>query len=157
MMTKATDLFRYKGVMAVKGMEQKFVFQGVHMIFSGNFNATKWKATEKRECRFVFIGRNLDKQALIDGVMACKVEGELRFKVGHMEVWQDPATLGRWQSIPHRDSGRREDERVGPGGRGRLGARAQEVIAVSQVGSQTSEQCSKRGVCEWRASSAQSE
>lgn len=93
MSTKATDLFRYKGVLAVKGMEQKFVFQGVHMIFSGNFNATKWKKTEKRECRFVFIGRNLDKQALIDGVMACKVEGELRFKVGDMVE----ANVGTWK------------------------------------------------------------
>ena len=31
------DLFRYKGVLAVKGMDQKFVFQGVHMLFSGTF------------------------------------------------------------------------------------------------------------------------
>ena len=29
----------------------------------------------------MFIGRNLNKE-LIDGVMACKVSGELRFKVG---------------------------------------------------------------------------
>ena len=35
--TKAQDLFRYKGVLAVRGME-KFVFQGVHMLFSGGFN-----------------------------------------------------------------------------------------------------------------------
>ena len=26
--TKAQDMFRYKGVMAVKGMDTKFVFQG---------------------------------------------------------------------------------------------------------------------------------
>ncbi|DAC45272.1 MAG TPA: GTP-binding protein, partial [Candidatus Thalassarchaeaceae archaeon] len=32
MQDKAQDLFRYKGVLAVKGMDQKFVFQGVHML-----------------------------------------------------------------------------------------------------------------------------
>ena len=35
MQTKGEDLFRYKGVLAVKGMDQKFVFQGVHMLFGG--------------------------------------------------------------------------------------------------------------------------
>ena len=33
MREKGQDLFRYKGVLAVKGMDQKFVFQGVHMLF----------------------------------------------------------------------------------------------------------------------------
>ena len=43
--TKSNDLFRYKGVLAVKGMEHKFVFQGVHMLFSGGFNRdiVAWK------------------------------------------------------------------------------------------------------------------
>ena len=47
--TKAQDLFRYKGVLAVRGMEKKFVFQGVHMLFSGGFNSgiASWKAGEK--------------------------------------------------------------------------------------------------------------
>jgi len=94
MTTKATDLFRYKGVMAVKGMEAKFVFQGVHMIFNGDFNPmAKWKTGETRECRFVFIGRNLDKADLIAGVEACKVVGDPRFKVGDMVE----ANTGTWQ------------------------------------------------------------
>ena len=42
---------------------------------------TLWQG-EKRECRFVFIGRDLDKQALLDGFNACKCSEELRFKVG---------------------------------------------------------------------------
>ena len=43
--TKANDLFRYKGVLAVEGMKRKFVFQGVHMLFSGGFSneIAKWK------------------------------------------------------------------------------------------------------------------
>ncbi len=31
--TKGTDLFRYKGVLSIKGLDQKFLFQGVHMLF----------------------------------------------------------------------------------------------------------------------------
>merc|ERR1712070_267145 len=80
--TKGADLFRYKGVMAVKGFDSKFIFQGVGMLFSGGFSALEWGPDETRECRFVFIGRNLDKKELIDGVMACQVTGELRFAVG---------------------------------------------------------------------------
>ena len=79
---KGADLFRYKGVLAVKGSETKFVFQGVGMLFTGGDSDFKWGADEPRECRFVFIGRNLNRQELIDGVMGCKVCGELRFKVG---------------------------------------------------------------------------
>ena len=47
-------------------MDYKYVFQGVHMLFSGGFNkdVVPWKKGEKRECRFVFIGRNLDHKEL---------------------------------------------------------------------------------------------
>ena len=83
MQTKAEDLFRYKGVLAVKGMDQKFVFQGVHMLFGGSFSEDigLWKEGEKRECRFVFIGRDLDHEELQQGLMDCKAE-ELRFSEG---------------------------------------------------------------------------
>jgi len=80
--TKGADLFRYKGVLAVKGESQKYIFQGVGMLFSGGLSDFSWGADEPRECRFVFIGRNLDKQELIDGVMACKAPDTLRFSVG---------------------------------------------------------------------------
>ena len=76
------NLFRYKGVLSVAGMANKFVFQGVGMLFSGGFVDAEWGSDEKRECRFVFIGRDLDKQALLDGFNACKCSEELRFKVG---------------------------------------------------------------------------
>ncbi|RJU97619.1 MAG: GTP-binding protein [Candidatus Poseidoniales archaeon] len=80
---KSVDLFRYKGVLAVKGMDEKYVFQGVHMLFSGQFSEEigLWKEGEPRECRFVFIGRDLDHKALEEGLMACKAE-KLRFNVG---------------------------------------------------------------------------
>ena len=77
------DLFRYKGVLSVKGMDEKFVFQGVHMLFSGNFSTeiAPWKDGEERDCRFVFIGRDLDHEALQEGLINCKAE-RLRFNVG---------------------------------------------------------------------------
>lgn len=83
MRNKAEDLFRYKGVLAVKGMDEKYVFQGVHMLFGGKFSEEigLWKEGEKRECRFVFIGRDLDHEALESGLMECLAE-DLRFKVG---------------------------------------------------------------------------
>ena len=83
MQSKGEDLFRYKGVLAVKGMDKKFVFQGVHMLFGGGFSSevAPWKEGETRECRFVFIGRNLDHEELQKGLMDCKAE-ELRFNVG---------------------------------------------------------------------------
>lgn len=77
------NLFRYKGVLAVRGMDRKYVFQGVHMIFTGAFSdSVTWKADEPRESRFVFIGRKLDKKDLIERFEQCVAESELRFSVG---------------------------------------------------------------------------
>lgn len=91
--TKAQDMFRYKGVMAVKGMDTKFVFQGVHMLFAGGFqDEFKWKKDEARTCRFVFIGRNLDKADLEKNFLACKVTEEPRFKIGDLVE----ANVGSW-------------------------------------------------------------
>jgi len=76
-------LFRYKGVLAVKGIDEKYVFQGVHMLFGGDFSRDigLWKEGETRECRFVFIGKDLDHEELQKGLMECQAE-ELRFDVG---------------------------------------------------------------------------
>jgi len=64
------------------------------MLFSGGFDEYNqfWKQGEKRHCRFVFIGRNLPKQKLIDGFMACKAVEKLRFKVGDIVE----ANVGEW-------------------------------------------------------------
>ena len=87
------NLYRYKGVMAVKGMDQKFVFQGVGMLFSGTFQGT-WKPNEKRESRFVFIGKNLDTEFLKIGFQACCVTDTLRFAVGDAVE----ANVGKWKA-----------------------------------------------------------
>ncbi|EOD15846.1 hypothetical protein EMIHUDRAFT_456427 [Emiliania huxleyi CCMP1516] len=76
------NLFRYKGVLSVAGMDEKFVFQGVGMLFSGGFINAKWGPNETRENRFVFIGKDLDKEGLLKGFKECQCSEQLRFKIG---------------------------------------------------------------------------
>jgi G3E family GTPase len=78
------NLYRYKGIISVKGVEEKFIFQGVGMLFSATYSDRKWKAGEKRESRFVFIGKNLDHDMYRNGFLACKADAPLRFAVGDM-------------------------------------------------------------------------
>jgi len=99
------NLYRYKGVLAVKGMEQKFVFQGVGMIFSGGFDERKWTEPEaERESRFVFIGKNLNHEFLRDGFMACRVSDDLRFKIGDT-VEANVGKFQRGKIVRHWDEG----------------------------------------------------
>jgi G3E family GTPase len=77
---QGTDLYRYKGVLAVKGKAEKFVFQGVHMLFGGQF-ADPWAPGEVRGCKFIFIGKNLDRTDITEAFLACKA-APLRFAVG---------------------------------------------------------------------------
>ena len=72
------DLYRYKGVLNVKGQSAKYVFQGVGMLFNGQFRGT-WADDEKRENRFVFIGKNLDKPTIAKGFTALINDADLRF------------------------------------------------------------------------------
>jgi len=87
--TRGTDIYRMKGVIAVAHADQRFVYQGVHMIFNGNFEEP-WGADEPRRSKLVFIGKNLDKDALTKAFEACLATPErrekklkaLRFNVG---------------------------------------------------------------------------
>ncbi|CAI5731336.1 unnamed protein product [Peronospora destructor] len=83
--TEGNDLLRYKGVVNVAGMDQKYVFQGVHTLFNGRY-ADNWAPGETRETRFVFIGKNLDRSALTVGFLACRATKDLRFRVGDRVV-----------------------------------------------------------------------
>jgi len=66
MTTKGTDLFRYKGILDIKGKAKKYVFQGVHMLWGGTLTE-EWAEGEKRENIGVFIGRNLDRESITAG------------------------------------------------------------------------------------------
>ncbi|MNO09372.1 putative GTP-binding protein YjiA [compost metagenome] len=46
--------------MNIKGIEQRVVFQGIHMLFS-SYGDRNWKPGENRLSEFVIIGRNLDE------------------------------------------------------------------------------------------------
>jgi len=66
------------------------------MLFSGGFGKVFWRKNEKRESRFVFIGKNLDHDFYRDGFHACKA-GTLRFNVGDMvEVKSVPMHVERF-------------------------------------------------------------
>merc|ERR1712087_206516 len=67
---KGVDLFRSKGVLAVQGMKQKFVFQAIHMLFA-NSNQGAWEEGEEKRCKMIFIGKNLNREELTSGFMAC--------------------------------------------------------------------------------------
>merc|ERR1712084_4406 len=67
---KGVDLFRSKGVLAVKGMKEKFVFQAIHMLFA-NSQQGSWAPGEERRCKMVFIGKNLNREELSSGFMKC--------------------------------------------------------------------------------------
>ncbi|MEO7854843.1 MAG: GTP-binding protein [Rubrivivax sp.] len=63
-------LLRYKGVLNIKGLDKRVVFQGVHMLM-GSDAGSAWKAGEKRESKMVFIGREMPKEMLLDGLANC--------------------------------------------------------------------------------------
>ena len=69
---KGPDIFRMKGILNVQGEDNRFVFQGVHMIFDGKVERP-WKPTEVRKSELVFIGRNLNEAELREGFRACLV------------------------------------------------------------------------------------
>ena len=64
------DILRAKGIVDVKGEDRRLVFQAVHMILEGDWQRD-WKSGETRDSRMVFIGRNLDEDALRQGFEAC--------------------------------------------------------------------------------------
>jgi G3E family GTPase len=67
--TKGPDLLRYKGILDMAGSDAKLAIQGVHMMMEGS-DLAPWQKGEKRQSRLVFIGRNLDRQALAKGFAA---------------------------------------------------------------------------------------
>ena len=67
--TYGNDIFRMKGVLSIKGDRNRFVFQGVHMLFDGREDRP-W-GNDPRTNKLVFIGRNLDRAKLVEGFRSC--------------------------------------------------------------------------------------
>ena len=70
---KGIDIYRMKGVVAIDGNDDKYVYHAVHMIFTGAYS-DPW-GDEPRSCKLMFIGKNLNKEELEAGFEACRVEG----------------------------------------------------------------------------------
>ena len=68
---KGVDIYRMKGVVAVKGQSHQIVFQGVHMIFG--CQAGKEWGDETPVNRMVFIGRDLDESFIRRSLESCLV------------------------------------------------------------------------------------
>jgi len=68
--TQGVDILRAKGILDVKGDDRRLVFQAVHMILEGDFQGP-WKSSDNRYSRLVFIGRNLNEDALRAGFESC--------------------------------------------------------------------------------------
>jgi G3E family GTPase len=65
------DILRSKGIIAMANDPFRFVYQGVHMLLSGD-RQRAWREGEKRVSRIVFIGRNLDVEKLREGFFRCR-------------------------------------------------------------------------------------
>ena len=63
-------ILRSKGIMSFRDDDDRYVFQGVHMMLEGDHQRT-WKDGEKRESRLVFIGRDLPEDLIRDGFARC--------------------------------------------------------------------------------------
>ncbi|HDZ58376.1 MAG TPA: GTP-binding protein [Pseudomonas xinjiangensis] len=67
---QGADILRSKGILSLRGVDQRYVFQGVHMLANGALTQD-WRADEQRLSRMVLIGRGLDEPALRAGFLAC--------------------------------------------------------------------------------------
>ncbi len=68
--SKGQDIFRMKGILNLRNSPNRFVFQGVHMLFEGKADRP-WKDEAERKSQLVFIGRKLDREALQAGFRRC--------------------------------------------------------------------------------------
>merc|ERR1711988_954806 len=110
MREKGADLYRSKGILAIVGSDEKYVFQAVHMMMNMGSSSelgmshAPWKEGEKKINKFCFIGKNLNKDEMIADLEKCMFDGkppeagpvptdELTFKVGD----RVEANCGNWE------------------------------------------------------------
>jgi G3E family GTPase len=63
-------LLRYKGVLHMKGSDRKVIFQGVHQLMGSDLGP-KWAPGEMKLSKMVFIGIDLPKDVLLQGLEQC--------------------------------------------------------------------------------------
>ncbi len=65
-------MLRYKGVLWMKGTDRKVIFQGVHQLMGSDLGPL-WKQDETRGSKMVFIGIDLPRDILTQGLEQCLV------------------------------------------------------------------------------------
>ena len=65
-------MLRYKGVLHMKGTERKVIFQGAHQLMGSDLGPA-WGEDEARQSRMVFIGIELPREILEQGLDQCLV------------------------------------------------------------------------------------
>jgi G3E family GTPase len=68
--SEGQKILRSKGILAFSDDDDRYVFQGVHMMLEGDHQRA-WREGEPRESRLVFIGRELPEQTIRDGFERC--------------------------------------------------------------------------------------
>ena len=63
---------RYKGVLNMRGTERKVIFQGVHQLMGSDLGPM-WRDDEVKTSKMVFIGIDLPKDILLQGLEQCLV------------------------------------------------------------------------------------
>ena len=65
-------MLRYKGVLHMKGTDRKVIFQGVHQLMGSDLGP-EWQPEETRMSKMVFIGIDLPKDILLQGLEQCLI------------------------------------------------------------------------------------
>ncbi|QTD44888.1 CobW family GTP-binding protein [Ottowia testudinis] len=68
-------MLRYKGVLWMQGTERKVIFQGVHQLMGSDLGPA-WKEGEPRTSKMVFIGIDLPRDILLQGLQQCLQQTE---------------------------------------------------------------------------------
>jgi G3E family GTPase len=63
-------MLRYKGVLHMKGSDRKVIFQGVHQLMGSDLGP-KWAPGEDKLSKMVFIGIDLPRDVLMQGLEQC--------------------------------------------------------------------------------------
>ena len=69
--TRGQDILRSKGILDFTGHDERYVFQGVHMLMDG-LPMGAWPKDKPRGSRVVFIGRDVENMGLREGFEDCK-------------------------------------------------------------------------------------
>ena len=67
---KMVKMYRMKGILSIAHCTNKFVFQAVHMVFDGMYSSD-YMDEEEKSSKLVFIGKNINKRALMEAFAAC--------------------------------------------------------------------------------------